>query len=288
MIPEAFRLLCVLASLASVWSPADTMAQNPPAPTADISVQEQRLAVTPTDRAARDGHPTHDRLADLSVQDQLAALLSVIRAADGRCEALSAAYFAGIDAAGFAYWDVRCQDRTARRIAFPRDGGVADLIPCPRQPGTCFVPVPRVPGDLGAVQRARCNAACELRSGTARQACIARCLRGNEAIASAGGGDNDRYLAIFVAELPLMTEGFLAGRRSAALAEQAAWSACAAVAGAEACRLAAAAVNACAAVVQAPDGLISTGTGIELDDAEREAQASCGHGATCHVIVSGC
>lgn len=85
-----------------------------------------------------------------------------------------------------------------------------------------------------------------------------------------------------------MTEGFLASGRSAALARQTAQSACAAVADAGACRLAVAAFNACVAAVQAPSGLIYTGTGLELDDAEREAQASCGRGATCQVVVSGC
>lgn len=288
MIPRALRLLCALAFLGAAWSPAEAIAQGRPAPDASVAVEEQRVAVAPADRAMRDDHPAHERIAALSVQEQRAALLPLIRATDGGCEALSAAYFAGIDVAGFAYWDVRCQDRTGWRLALSRDGGVADLVLCPRQASTCFVPVPRVPGDLTVMQRARCNAACELRSGPARQTCITQCLQGTEAIAGTGGGDNDRYLAIFVAELPLMTEGFLAGGRSAALAQQTARSACAAVAGAEACRLAVAAFNACVAVVQAPDGLISTGTGIELDDAERDAQASCGRGATCQVIVSGC
>lgn len=288
MIPGVSRLLRVLALVGSFWSPADVAAQSPALPNAIVAVEEQRVAAAPTDWVGRDDHPAHDRIAALSVQDQRAALLALIRATDGGCQSLSAAYFAGIDATGLAYWDARCLDRTAWRIALARDGGVADLILCTRQSSSCFLPVPRLPGDLGVIQQARCSAACELRSGAARQACIARCLQGNEAIAGTGGGDNDRYLAIFIADLTVMTEGFLAAGRSAAAAQQAARSACAAVAGAGPCRPAVAAFNACVAVVQAPDGLISTGTGIELDDAERDAQASCGRGATCQVVVSGC
>ncbi|MBX9748793.1 MAG: hypothetical protein K5Q68_04185 [Roseococcus sp.] len=275
MIPAAFRLLCALALLGLGWPPADATAQGRPTPEAGVVVL--------------DDHAAHDRIAALSLRDQRAALLPLIRATDGGCEDLSGAYFAGIDAAGRAYWDVRCQDRTAWRIAPSRDGGVADLILCPRQSGTCFQPLPRRPGDLGAMLQARCSAACELRSGPMRQACIARCLQGNEGVAGAGGGGgHDRYLAIFVVDLPRMTEGFRAGGRSAALAQQTARSACTAVASAAACRLAVAAFNACVAVVQVPNGLIHTATGMELDDAEREAQASCGRGATCHVTVSGC
>lgn len=288
MTRNVFRWLCALALLGVIWPAADATAQGRPTPETSVVVQEQRVAVAPADRMARDDHPAHDRIAGLSVQDQRAALLPLVRATDGGCEALSAAYFAGIDAAGLAYWDVRCQDRTAWRIALSRDGGVADLLLCPRQSGTCFQPAPRVPGDLGVMLQARCSAACELRSGAARQACIARCLQGHESVAGVGGGGGDRYVAIFVADLAGMTEGFLASGRSAALAQQTARSACAAVADAAACRLAVAAFNACVAAVQAPSGLIYTGTGLELDDAEREAQASCGRGATCQVVVSGC
>lgn len=280
MIPAALRLLRALALLALAWPQPEAMGQGRPV--------TEPGAVPRQERPSGDDHPAHERIAGLSVQEQRAALLPLVRASDGGCEALTAAYFAGIDAAGLAYWDVRCQDRTAWRIALARDGGVADLILCPRQSGTCFVPAPRMPGDLGAILQARCSAACELRSGTARQACIERCLHGHEGIAGAGGGGDDRYLAVFVADLPLMAEGFLAGARSAAQARQTAGSACAAVAGGRSCRLAVAAFNACVAVVQAPSGLIYTGTGMELDDAEREAQASCGRGATCQVVVSGC
>jgi hypothetical protein len=288
MTVAALRLLRMLVVVGCAWSPAPVKAQGQPAPPPSVAVEEQRVAVAPAARGMRDDHPAHDRIASLSVQDQRAALLPLVRATDGGCEAIAAAYFAGIDATGLAYWDVRCHDRTGWRIALARDGGVADLILCGRQARTCFVPVPRVPGDLSVIQQARCNAACDLRSGAARQACIVRCLQGNEEIAGVGGGGNDRYLAVAVADLTVMTEGFLAAGQSAAAARQAAGAACAAVAGAAACRLAVAAFNACVAVVQAPDGLISPGTGIELDDAEREAQASCGRGATCQVVVSGC
>ncbi len=288
MILALLRGLCTLALLGAVCSPVQAPAQGQPVPEASPPVQQPRGTVPSPSRGERDDHPGHERIAGLSVQDQRSVLLPLVRTTDGGCEAIAAAYFAGIDATGIAYWDVRCQDRTAWRIALARDGGVADLILCPRQPGTCFVPVPRLPGDLGAVLQGRCSAACELRSGAARQACIARCLLGNEGMAGPGGDGHDRYVAIFVADLPVMTEGFLASGPSAALAREAARSACAAVAGAAGCRLALAAFNACVAAVQAPSGLIYTGSGSELDDAEREAQASCGRGATCQVVVSGC
>ncbi|MBS7791380.1 hypothetical protein KTR66_15365 [Roseococcus sp. SDR] len=38
----------------------------------------------------------------------------------------------------------------------------------------------------------------------------------------------------------------------------------------------------------APDGQVSAGFGIELDDAEREARRVCGAGAACQVIIAGC
>ena len=115
-----------------------------------------------------------------------------------------------------------------------------------------------------------------------------RCLQGNEAIAGIGGAGVDRHLSVFVADMPLMLEGFLAGGRDAAAARESAVSACATVAGARACRLVAATINRCLAVVRGPDGQVVSGTGIELDDAEREARAACGAGEACQLVVSGC
>jgi hypothetical protein len=231
----------------------------------------------------------HERLAGLAIPAQRDALRGLLGPVAESCPSLSGAYFAGLDADGAAHWDVRCGNRTAWRISLPAEASATPQVtPCPVQTELCFLPAPRVAGDLGTLRQARCAAACELRAGTERQSCLASCLRGTEGIAALGGPGSDRHIAIFVVDLPLMTEGFLAGARTSNAALDSARRACEAMAGGRPCRIAVSTINHCAAVVQAPDSQVSAGFGIELDDAEREARRVCGAGAACQLIISGC
>ncbi len=187
---------------------------------------------------------------------------------------------------------IPAQRDVLRGLLAPVGDGDADatpeVLPCPTQTELCFLPAPRVTGDLGPLRNARCAAACELRAGAERQSCLTRCLSGTEGIAALGGMGSDRHIAVFVVDLPLMTEAFLAGARTAHGALDGARRACEAMAGGQPCRIAVSTINHCAAVVQAPDGQVSAGFGIELDDAEREARRVCGAGDACQVIISGC
>lgn len=231
----------------------------------------------------------HERLAGLAIPAQRDALRGLLGPVSEGCPSLSGAYFAGLDAEGAAHWDVRCGNRTAWRISLPADpAATPQVTPCPVQTELCFLPAPRVAGDLGTLRNARCVAACELRVGAERQSCLSTCLRGTEGIAALGGAGSDRHIAVFVVDLPLMTEAFLAGARTSGAAIEGARRACEAMAGGQPCRIAVSTINHCAAVVQAPDGQVSAGFGIELDDAERDARRVCGAGAACQVIISGC
>lgn len=235
------------------------------------------------------GNPRHERLAGLAIPAQRDVLRGLLAPVGESCPSISGAYFAGLDAAGAAHWDVRCGNRTAWRISLPGDADATpEVLPCPTQTELCFLPAPRVTGDLGPLRNARCAAACELRAGAERQSCLTRCLSGTEGIAALGGMGSDRHIAVFVVDLPLMTEAFLAGARTAHGALDGARRACEAMAGGQPCRIAVSTINHCAAVVQAPDGQVSAGFGIELDDAEREARRVCGAGDACQVIISGC
>lgn len=272
------RLLLLLLLLLAGPAPAQ------PAAELDVFIRAPGSLGIPVGRNAR-----HEQLASLAIPAQRDALRGLLGPVSGSCPSLSGAYFAGLDAAGVAHWDVRCGNRTAWRISLPADAAATpEVTPCPVQTELCFLPAPRLAGDLGALRNARCVAACELRVGAERQSCLSACLRGTESIAALGGPGSDRHIAVFVVDLPLMTEGFLAGAATPGGALNAARRACEAMAGGRACRVAVSTINHCAAVMQAPDGQVSAGFGIELDDAERDARRLCGAGAACQLVVSGC
>lgn len=276
-----------LALVAGAWLAllaATGLAQAPAPAELDVFIRAPSSLGIPTGGNAR-----HERLAALGIPAQRDTLRGLLGPVAESCPSLSGAYFAGLDADGAAHWDVRCGNRTAWRISLPADpAATPGVTPCPVQTELCFLPAPRVAGDLGTLRNARCAAACELRAGADRQRCLASCLRGTEGIAALGGPDSDRHIAIFVVDRPLMTEAFLAGARTAGIALEGARRACEAMAEGRPCRIAVSTINHCAAVAQAPDGQVSAGFGIELDDAEREARRVCGAGSACQVIISGC
>jgi hypothetical protein len=241
---------------------------------------------------ANSGNPRHDALVELSLPAQREALRRLLHdaAAEARtsCPGIHASYLAGLDPGRTAFWDVHCRGTGNWRLAIPPDDGAVVATACPRQVGSCFIPISQSGLDTRLVAEARCNAACELQSGALRQACMARCLQGTDSIAAAGAPGRERHVVIYVVEQADLPEAVLIGGEDLAAARLQARRSCEAVPGATACREAIAVANRCAALVRSPGGSLFVGAALELDDAEATARQACPEGRLCEVVISGC
>lgn len=237
---------------------------------------------------AEPDNPAHDRLVGMTPAEQRGALRDFLGPERGRCPAVTGAYFAGLDRAGQAFWDVRCRAGLAWRLRLAPDGTAPAVLACPEDTELCFTPVPRSSQPREEIALARCTAACVLQDAPGRPACISRCLQGTESIAAAPGAGPDRHLAIVVSEAPGLVQGFVAGGENALAAAAGARRACEAVARPATCRVVVTAVNRCVAAAQWQDGRVHVGIGTELDDAEARASQACGGRGACEIVTSGC
>lgn len=282
------------------------------------------LLLAPLAAWAQTGNPAHDALAARVDSDRRGELQRLVQGRGFACTAVLSAYFAGLDQARNAYWDVRCREGAMYRGALPAARwGQPSFLTCGAQApapagGPCFQPVTAAitlaaASAGGGQAEGMCRATCATQPASAQNACIASCTSGTGMQRGQQVADqlpaNSRFGAIYATVPPMAAIGFGNGETDRLAVNRSAVTACQRTAGRVPCLFVRELVNTCGAVAQAisrhPNAiamtsdpstqvlnLTATATGRTQREAEAGAMAQCEReqpiGAVCRIVAAGC